>query len=270
MRYIVRTRGEIIDSHEKVYSVNAKNKGEAELLARRRFSDDFAVYNNSIQSSASRVSFQLWFSMIAMLAAVLLSFLEWKTGHKTVSLKPTFLSCLYAAGLYLAYVVRFRGMKNMFNTWTDNVFLFLMILLFSSIIQIVFVTNSVKFLFWEIPAGATTILFITVLLSWLGLKLMSVVGALFIICLAIGNISLVSSAMGNVFGTVYLLCAVASLLLYAASDPYFRLGMLEFGHSVFRTADSFHSDFIDSKDFMIEKGAEAIRIVKDNIKGDKE
>ena len=72
--------------------------------------------------------------MVSMIMAILLSFINWKLDHSTVSIKPDLISCIMAFAIYSAYVLRIKGLQRM-TSYIDLVFMVLLILLFSSFIQ---------------------------------------------------------------------------------------------------------------------------------------
>ena len=90
--------------------------------------------------------------MVSMIMAILLSFINWKLDHSTVSIKPDLISCIMAFEIYSAYVLRIKGLQRM-TSYIDLVFMVLLILLFSSFIQCILLSiliNSFVLIFFSV------------------------------------------------------------------------------------------------------------------------
>ena len=51
--------------------------------------------------------------ILFMTVVILLSFVEWKNDHSTVSIRPDMISMMYAVLVYSAYVVRVKRIRKM-------------------------------------------------------------------------------------------------------------------------------------------------------------
>ena len=261
-KYIVKTQGRVFDVQDKAYEVVARNKNEAETIAKNMFIEEYPVIDAQINTKASGISFATAIAIVTLIAAILPTFIRWVNGHDVISLRPTMLSCLYAIALYSGYLVRFKGIPNMFHSWTDAVFCPLLVLLFSSFVQALFSTTTLKFFGFTLPFDSKTLLMVSVLLSWLGFRFMSVVCTVVLFLLSIGNLLGLDAAMGSIFGPIYIICSFIGLVSYMSTEPAFHQGVLSFGNNLGRSAGQFKNDFDYAKDVVKDKSSEIADKVK--------
>lgn len=220
MQYLVKATGEVIDRQSKAYIVEASSKEEAQLIAKDNFEEDFFNVAGKISAKSyprNRLAY-LSFALIGF--AIFLSIIGWKTGHDTILIRPDLKSCLYAVFIYAAFVVRIKGIQRIFDSWIDVVYCVLNILLLSSFIRIVIFNSEVNFLgLFDIPIDSSYLIFFAVLLSWLGLKLISVLCIGLVCILALGNINVLNEAMDSLWGTAYVLCSFLGILIYLRNEP---------------------------------------------------
>lgn len=257
-KYIVKTQGQVCNIQDKAYEVVARNKNEAESIAKGMFIEEYPVIDAQVNTKASGISFATAVAIISLIVAIAPTFIRWANGHNLISLRPTMLSCVYAIALYAGYLVRFKGIPNMFRSWTDIVFCPLLVLLFSSFVQALFSTTALKFLGFTLPFDSKTLLLVSVLLSWLGFRFMSVICTIVIFILSIGNLLGLDAAMGSIFGPIYIIASFIGLVSYMSTEPAFHEGMISFGNNVGRSAGNFRSDFNYAKDVVKETGADII------------
>ena len=141
MEYLVETKGNVEEQISKVYSISAKNKNEAELIARKQFKNE---YNSEVfvVEQVNGKTKNLIVSFILLAFPVFLSLITWRNGITAVKISPDFLSTIYAVFIYGAYFFRFKsnhsywsGIKIRFGMM-DGISAALLIALFSSFVQI--------------------------------------------------------------------------------------------------------------------------------------
>ncbi len=247
MQYLVRTSGEVLNSQEKAYVIKASSGEEAQKLAKDRFAEEFCALGECVYVQPSKRTFKAWLAFVFMLVPILLSFVGWKVGHDTVLIRPDYMSCLYAVLLYGAFVVRFKGVMRTVGSWIDIIFCVLNVLLISSFVQTLLVTKTIK-LFWvkDVSINTAILIPVAVLLSWLGLKLVSVLCMAAVGILALVNITTLSSAMGSLYGPVYIICAFLGILLYLAVEPAAMEILPHFRKSVQKGASYMRSDVVQA------------------------
>lgn len=157
------TEGKVINVQGKFYTVNAPTEKEAQELAKAQFIDEYG-YNGEIYiSEARKLNKFTGISMVSMIMAILLSFINWKLDHSTVSIKPDLISCIMAFAIYSAYVLRIKGLQRM-TSYIDLVFMVLLILLFSSFIQCILLNSTFSFIIWDVSIDCWMLLIIAAFL----------------------------------------------------------------------------------------------------------
>lgn len=266
-KYIVKTQGKVFDIQDKAYEIVAQNKNEAEAIAKDRFIEEYPVIDQHLHAKASPISLPTYISIIALIIAILPTFIRWANGHDIISLRPSFMSCVYALLLYAGYIVRFKGVVNMFQSWTDLIFCPLLVLLFSSFIQALFTTTTLHFFMWELPIDSKTLLLLSVALSWLGFRFMSVVCAMLLFILSVGNLFGLDAAMGSIFGPIYVIASFIGLASYMSTEPAFYEGFRFFGKDMIRSSLKFQDDFSYAKDTVKQAGSDIADIAKKSTRG---
>lgn len=103
MKYLIHTEGKIVNLQGKSYRVKASTKEEAQQLAREQFIEEYGCNGEIYTSKAIKTKVVTAGSIIGMLIAVLLSFINWKSEHATISIKPDLISTVMAIVIYSAY-----------------------------------------------------------------------------------------------------------------------------------------------------------------------
>ena len=132
MQYIVQVSGDVLERQNRAYIVNAKAKEDAQLIAKQNFCDDFSVDSDTMSVKYNRRPFRAIIAFVLMLIPIFLSFIGWGDGHNLISISPDLTSCLYSMLIYVAFVVRFKGIQRTMSSWIDILFCVFMILLLSS------------------------------------------------------------------------------------------------------------------------------------------
>ena len=247
MQYVVHTSGEVLNRREKAYVIKAPSKEKAREIAKEQFSEDFLVIDGDIDIRPYRRTCRAIMAYIFMLIPIGLSFVNWKVDHETESMRPDSISCLYAILLYSAFIIRFKGIQRTVGSWIDIGFCIITVLLISSFIQTLLVTKTFN-IFWikEISINTNIVLPVAILLSWLGLKVVSAVCMAGVGLLAIFNIASLSEAMGSVYGPIYIICAFMGILFYLSIEPMVVEHWPYFKKSVKHGANYMKRDFVEA------------------------
>lgn len=247
MQYLVQTNGKVLNSCTKTYIINATSKENANEMAKNKFAEEFYIVEDEIVIKSDRRTQRAVASMLFMIIPVLLSFISWKDGHNTVSIKPDYISCLFSVLLYLAYVVRFKGIQRTVGSWIDISFCFIVILLLSSFLQVLLVEKNFCFFGINTKINTTLILAIAIILSVLGVKLVSAI-CISLVCLcAVVNMMTLNVAMGSVWGPVYILCATMGIMLYVSVEPGVIEALPYMKHSIALGYNYLQSDYVEVK-----------------------
>lgn len=244
MQYLVHTSGQVANRYDKAYVVKASSADEAGEMAKKNFNEDFYVIDENIDVKPYVRTRKAIVAYVFLLIPILLSFINWKEGHDTISLCPTYVSCLYAIVLYSAFIIRVKGIQKTVGSWIDIVFCIMNILLFSSFIKVMLAEKFIMlFGVIKVPIDTNMILLAVILLSWVGLKLLSVVCMGIVIILSVSNLSLLGDAMGSIYGPMYIICAFVGLLLYLNIEPVFFDILSNIGKTAKKGFDYMRKDF---------------------------
>lgn len=243
-QYLVHTSGEVIDRQSKAYVVKAESKEQAQELARENFKQDFYIAEECIYTRPYKRSWKIVFAILFMLIPVGLSFVGWYKGHDVVRIGPSYVSCIYAITIYAAFVTRFKGLDRVFETKLDIALCVILLLLISSFVQTILVEKEIGLWIFKGTVDAKYILFGAAVLSWCGLKFVSVLCMASVVFLALGNIAKLSDAMGPIYGTMYIICSFIGLLLYLSVEPAIIEGLPSLKKSVMHGVDYMKRDFI--------------------------
>lgn len=248
MQFLIHTKGNTLDICNKAYVVNAHSETEAKEIAVASFEDEFGVFADSITTQSFKRTKKSIMAYIFMLIPILLSLINWKNGHDTYSIGPSLVSCLYSVAFYAAFIVRFKGIHRTVGSWIDITFSILMILLLSTFIQTILVEKTIN-LFWiaELTIDAKIILPIAIILSWLGLKLVSIICIASVGILALFNITALSSAMGMIWGPLYVISSFMGIMLYLSVEPVMIETVSNLKKSIIQSIDYTRNDFIQAK-----------------------
>ncbi len=242
-RYIVKTQGRVLDYQGRAYEIVAHNPKEAVQLANEQFNEDYPVVDNTLYSKAKNVSWLTLISAISLIIAILPTFITWTSGHETISLMPSLLSCGIGVLFYASYLVRFKGINNSLSNPREVFFCILLVLLISSFVQALLTETEIKFLFITIPIDTKTLLFILICLSWLGMRIVSAVGTVILLILSYSNLVGLSGAMKGFFGPLYIIASFIGIVTYIATEPAFHEGLIDFGNHAVKVAARFRNDF---------------------------
>lgn len=249
MKYLIHTEGKIVNLQGKSYRVKAATKEEAQQLAREQFIEEYGCNGEIYTSKAIKTKVVTAGSIIGMLIAVLLSFINWKSEHATISIKPDLISTVMAIVIYSAYVIRFKGLQRM-SDCTDWIFFILSVLLLSSFIQSILSSREFQIPIIRTYIDCRMLFVLAMILSWLGLKILSVGCMAFIVLCGFFKIISLNVAMGNIWGTVYAMGAAVGIILYLVIEPAIQ-EMLPYYHKCAQRT------FMGMKDNIYEAGKEA-------------
>lgn len=221
MQYLVKVSGDVLDKKDRTYVINSHSVEGAQQIASQSFCEEFAIKGDAIVVKSSRRTLRAITAMIFLLVPVFLSCgVSWGTGHELISIRPDELSCLYSVLIYAAFVVRYKGIRSTFASWIDISFFVFMILLLSSFVQTVLVEEEFSFFgLFDYTVNTKLILLVAVILSWLGLKIVSLVCMGGIMLFAMTNIANLSDALGTTCGPIYIICSFIGIMMYLSVEP---------------------------------------------------
>lgn len=222
VQYLVNTSGEVLNRQARAYAIKAHSEEEALEIAKHNFCEEYYSVDENISVLPYRRTYKAIAAYFFMLIPIALSFINWKIGHDTKSIMPNYISCLYAILIYSAFVIKFKGIHRTISSWIDIAFCIFNVLILSSFIQTILVTKTINF-FWikQITISTNMILPFVIILSWFGLKIVSVGCMGLVGVFALFNITELSEAMGPIWGTAYVLCAFIGILFYISIEPAF-------------------------------------------------
>lgn len=247
MQYLIYTSGEVLNRYDKAYIIKAPSKEKAQEIARKSFTEEFNVTDENIYVKPYKRTYRAIVAYAFMLIPILLSFINWKVGHDTVSIRPDYISCLYAVLFYGAFIVRFKGVQRTIGSWIDIVFCFVIVILLSSFIQTILVTKTFNILLIkEVSINTKMVLPIAIILSWLGLKQVSAACIVGIGVLSFFNITALSNAMGCIYGPAYIIGAFMGILFYLSIEPALIEALPHFKKSVRSGLNCMRNDFVEA------------------------
>ncbi len=249
MQYIVQVSGDVLERQNRAYIVNAKAKEDAQLIAKQNFCDDFSVDGDTMSVKYNRRPFRAVIAFVLMLIPIFLSFIGWGDGHNLISISPDLTSCLYSMLIYVAFVVRFKGIQRTMSSWIDILFCVFMILLLSSFIKIILVNETFNlFGFSKINIRTDIVLLVAIILSWLGLKPISLACMAVIMIFAMFNITSLSTAMKSFYGPLYLISAFLGIMMYLSIEPACLEAISQIKKFTTRTVTRIGKDVSDIKE----------------------
>lgn len=248
MQFLIHAKGNTLDVRNKAYIIDANSETEANEIAITSFADEFGVFAESIQTQSFKRTKKSVVACVFMLIPILLSLINWKNGHDTYFIGPSLISCLYSVALYAAFIVRFKGIHRTVGSWIDIVFCVLMILLLSTFIQAILEGKTINlFGITKFTIDPKIILPIAIILSWLGLKLVSILCIASVGVLSLFNIKALSGAMGMIWGPLYVISSFVGIMLYLSVEPVMLETVAHFKKSIIRAMDYTKNDFIQAK-----------------------
>lgn len=220
MQYLVNVSGEVYNKENKTYIIRSSSFENAQTIAAKKFCNEFAVDSCEVAENPRKRTGKAIVSLAFMLVPILLSLIDWKVGHKTVSINPDYISCLYATLIYATFVVRVKGIKHSVESSIDIFFCIFVVLLLSTFIRTIMVTKTISLLGFEnITIDTNILLPVIALLSCFGQKLVSVICMIVVMLFAMFNIINLNEAMGMFFGPLYIICSFVGILLYLSVEP---------------------------------------------------
>lgn len=257
--YLVKTYGYVILDKEENYVINANDEEDAKVRAQEMFKEDYALASERINFKVeSRSDKFLKLSLICMIISVIFIYIPWSNDGDLYNICPHLLSTLYGIVFYTSFIVRFKGLKNVFLSKIDLIMSILMIIIISSLFEIILGRYEVGFLFMNFDIDPNIIIIIALLLSCLGMKMVSVACYIFVGFLALTNIIGLSVAMGPLFGPLFVLTSYLSIGIYIACDPLLRNAFPSIYNTSKRTMKYLYNDFNAAKD--------EFNTVKENVK----
>lgn len=220
--YIVPVTGSVPERKTTSYLVRACSQDDARRIAEGKFSEEFGTFGESPSALDNRTPRAIA-ACTLMSIAIGLSYIGWAHGDNLISISPSLTSCLISLILYTAYVVRFKGIHRIVTSENDIALCLCVILLFASFIQTILakeITLIPKTLLTkELSIDSYYLLFATILLSWIGVKIVSAACFLLVGIAAFSSIMSLSDAMGPLFGPLYILSSFFGLLFYISVEP---------------------------------------------------
>lgn len=220
MQYIVRVSGEASSVQTKSYIINSSSETDARIKAVEEFQEDYSILGDSVYAKPKSRTFNACLGMFFMLIPIFLSLIRWRIGRELISIGPDLTSCLYGILIYSAFVVRFKTIQRTVSTWIDIVYAIICVLLLASFVKIITVDKALSIFGHEIFGIKTTVLIpIAVLLTWVGLPVISTICIIVICLLALFKITNLSEAMGMLWGSTYIISAFIGIMLYLSVEP---------------------------------------------------
>lgn len=220
--YIVPVTGSVPERKTTSYLVRACSQDDARRIAEGKFSEEFGTFGESPSALDNRTPRAIA-ACTLMSIAIGLSYIDWAHGDNLISISPSLTSCLISLILYTAYVVRFKGIHRIVTSENDIALCLCVILLFASFIQTILAKEVTLFpktlLTKELSIDSYYLLFATILLSWIGVKIVSAACFLLVGIAAFSSIMSLSDAMGSLFGPLYILSSFFGLLFYISVEP---------------------------------------------------
>lgn len=222
MQYVVNVSGKVANIQDKAYVVESNSKDEAKKIATKNFCEEFSTDECIITSNPRKRTKTAILSIILMIIPVLLSLINWKNVHSTISISPDLISCLYGVAIYGSFVVRFKGVQRTVLSWIDILLAIVSSLLLATFIKAILIESQISFFgICKFDINTNIILIVSVLLSWLGLKAISLVCMGVVIVCALSNITNLNAAMGFIWGPIYVICSFIGIISYIAIEPAF-------------------------------------------------
>lgn len=223
--YFVKTQGDVqkIETASHVYIIEADSEDEAQELGKQLFLRENDVIEDTIATNSRQANRKIIGALAILFIgfAIFLSYIKWypKGAHIPTFFTPSLRSVLIASLLYSSFIIRIKGIQEVTQSVFDLIFTFLNILLISTFISILFIHKELTFLIFKIPIDTMSICMVAIALAWLGQKSMSGLCILATAVFAFGNLTVISDAMGNIWGPVYILTSFMGVLLWASIEP---------------------------------------------------
>ncbi|MBQ6873236.1 MAG: hypothetical protein IJO24_02890 [Clostridia bacterium] len=221
MQYLVEVSGEVASRKNKTYVINSSSEGNAQLIATQRFNDEYYIVGEPVSSKPKMRTKKAIVSFVLMAIAIVISFIPWfiEGTHEPVSIRPDVFSLLYSVAFYCAYFLRFKGIKQTFDSWIDVTSVVFLTLLVSTFVKAITLPAKINlFGLVSFDINPMIILIFALLLSVLGVKLASVLAFAILGMFAASQMIQLSDAMA-IWGIVYVLCAFIGLGMNFSIEP---------------------------------------------------
>ena len=251
MEYITKVCGEVVDNKCKTYAVNANTEDEAIKIAKQNFQDDYLTNGNVIvyEKPFARKKRSI-IALVAMAIPILLSLISWKHGHNTISISPNLISCFFGVLIYSAFVIRFKGIQRTVNSVYDILFAIVSAIMISTFVRIILINKEISLFggLIELPVNTTIVLIVAVILSWVGLKVMSLTCLGFVIFWALSNIVGLSETMGTLWGSIFIISSFLGVIMYASVEPAFMDSKKAIHSFANKSINHINKDLLEAKD----------------------
>ena len=261
MEYLVKTGGEAREVKGKTYVVNARSKQEARQKARHLFCEEYSVLDErAIYTSSFDRTKRAIIACVLMLIPVVISL--WRTRWfvsdvdiEGIVIQPNGFSCTVSAFIYLAFVVKAKGIERTIGSIIDIALALSCILLMAVLINCVLIhkTFTIQIDFHVIPdfekaivVDTRFIVLLGIVFSWLGIKLASTICMAITCVFAVTNILGLSDAMGLI-GVVFSLSAIFGFLFYLSIEPAVYEALPSYMESIRKGISHIKVDYIGAK-----------------------
>ena len=217
--------------------------------------------------SAVKQNVLLIFAILFMLVPVIMAYLPWMTkpameatigfgpfhwGAKAAQdavydqiLKPDMFSTIGAVAIYAGIVV--RGNVAMFKSPVKIILLVLNVLFIASFTKVFLSSEHWKlFGYFDMGISSQTMFFITIAISWIGMKTIAGFSWIILFIAAIGTMTQVNDVLGGA-GALYILCPFISIGMQLAGD-FINISMGTLKEDFFASTDMIKVDVQHSID----------------------
>lgn len=222
--FMVHTKGEVevVEEARHTFIIQADSLEEAQEIGRNMFASQYGgeVYNLETAISPSNRNVRGWIGIGLLTFSILLSFRNWREGNTTNirNFTPDLFSMICSFGMYLAFVVKSKGLFQMVNDALDIAYLVVNVTFLAGIIKMLLFRMNFSFLGSEFIFDSQPLFLFAILISWIGYKSLS--GSILLLTFVLGILKIVSlsEAMGN-WGVVYVIVSGIALLFYVSIEP---------------------------------------------------
>lgn len=229
MKYIVKTEGKVYDWKQAAYAVEAQSESEAVKIAEERFAKEYIIAGDGLKTSARKVRASVLIALVTLSAAAVISLIGFRTAARNpVTIRPDMMSLLYGALVYLILLVKFKGAKNLLKAdtwkemtgrWENIVLAGLVIVLFASVIQLMFSEMKVGVSFLSVNLDLRVLALGLALIAYFTNGGLSIICFVLFFLLSKASISGLIPVLSNVKGMVFLACAFIGIISYLSAQP---------------------------------------------------
>lgn len=247
-KYTVQMAGRALKqvAVSQTYLIKAENESEAIEYGRRQFSENYNVGSNNVKiefilSNGDFIK-RLIFAITCFSIAITLSSIPWFDGKANipVTIYPTLKTLVYSLFFVGGTYFRIKDFKDFNKHFFVNLLLLLMnILLFATFISIFLKPHFLNIFGVEIlNIQSDYILFFAIILSWGGVKSVSLICYFIIAFLSLTNFSIISDAMG-VPGIFYFISSVSFIIANLSIDPEMQRALPFISNTIDKSIDYF-------------------------------